>query len=101
MSRSGLYYTAIEESEENIGLMRLLDEKYTQTPFFGVRRMTDWLEKQGHTVNVKRVRRLMRVMALEAIYPKPRLSIPGSGHRIYPYRLRGVKIDRPNQVWCS
>ncbi len=81
--------------------MRLLDEQYTRAPFYGVRRMTDWLGKQGYGVNVKRVRRLMRQMGLEAIYPKPRLSLPAPGHRIYPYRLRGLKIDRPNQVWSS
>jgi putative transposase len=101
MSRSGLYYTPAEESAENLDLMRLLDEKYLKTPYFGVRRMTDWLDKQGHAVNAKRVRRLMRVMGLEAIYPKPRLSIPGLGHKIYPYLLRDLKIDRPNQVWAS
>ena len=101
ISRSGLYYRAVEESAENLELMRLLDEQYTRTPFYGVRRMTYWLGKQGYGVNVKRVRRLLRQMGLEAIYPKPRLSVPGPGHRIYPYRLRGLKIDRPNQVWGS
>jgi putative transposase len=101
MSRSGLYYIPAEESAENLSLMRLLDEKYLKTPFFGVRRMTDWLDKQGHAVNAKRVRRLMRTMGLEAIYPKPRLSIPGLGHKIYPYLLRDLQIDRPNQVWAS
>ncbi len=79
--------------------MRLLDEQYTRAPFYGVRRMAYWLAKQGYGVNVKRVRRLMRRMGLEAIYPKPRLSLPAPGHRIYPYRLRGLKIDRPDQVW--
>jgi len=101
MSRAGYYYKPGEESVENLLLMRLLDEKYTRTPFYGVRRMVDWLEKQGYTANAKRVRRLMRQMGLEAIYPKPRLSIPGPGHRIYPYQLRGLKIDRPDQVWAS
>lgn len=81
--------------------MRLLDEQYTRTPFYGARRMTYWLGQQGYGVNVKRVRRLLRQMGLEAIYPKPRLSQPGPGHRIYPYRLRGLRIDRPNQVWGS
>ena len=81
--------------------MRLLDEQYTRTPFFGVRRMVDWLVKQGRQVNVKRVRRLMRLMGLEAIYPKPRLSAPAPGHQIYPYLLRGLRIDRPNQVWAT
>ena len=81
--------------------MRFIDEQYTRTPFYGIRKMTWWLGEQGYTVNPKRVRRLMRQMGLEAIYRKPRLSVPGLGHRIYPYRLRGLKIDRPNQVWSS
>ncbi len=101
MSRSSFYYTAVGESVENLELMRLLDEQYTRTPFYGVRRMTHCLGKQGYPVNGKRVRRLMRQMGLEAIYPKPRLSIPGLGHRIYPYRLRGLQIDRPNFVWAT
>ena len=81
--------------------MRLIDEQYTRTPFYGIRRMSWWLAEQGYAVNTKRVRRLMRQMGLEAIYPKPRLSVPGPGHKIYPYRLRGLKIDRPDQVWSS
>ena len=81
--------------------MRLLDEQYTRTPFYGIRRMAWWLGEQGHAVNAKRIRRLMRQMGLEAMYPKPRLSVPGSGHRIYPYRLRSLKIERPNHVWSS
>jgi putative transposase len=101
VSRSGWYCRPGEENEENLGLMRLLDEQYTRTPFYGVRRMGWWLRRQGFAVNVKRVRRLMRRMGLEAIYPKPRLSQPGPGHRIYPYRLRGLAIERPDQVWAS
>ena len=81
--------------------MRLIDEQYTRTPYYGIRKMGWWLGEQGYAVNGKRVRRLMRQMGLEAIYRKPRLSVPGPGHRIYPYRLRGLKIDRPNQVWSS
>jgi putative transposase len=81
--------------------MRLIDEQYTRTPFYGIRKMTRWLEGQGYTVNPKRTRRLMRQMGLEAIYRKPRLSVPEPGHRIYPYRLRDLNIDRPNQVWSS
>jgi putative transposase len=81
--------------------MRLLDEKYTQAPFFGVRRMMVWLRENGYGVNPKRVRRLMRFMGLEPIYPKPRLSQGGPGHKIYPYLLSGVLIDRANQVWSS
>jgi len=101
VSRSGLYYRPQEESAENLALMRLLDEQYTRTPFYGVRRLRWWLGQQGYGVNLKRVRRLMRRMGLEAIYPKPRLSVAMPGHRIYPYRLRGVKIERPDQVWGS
>jgi putative transposase len=81
--------------------MRLIDEQYTRTPFYGIRRMGWWLGEQGHAVNAKRVRRLMRQMGLEAIYARPRLSAPGSGHRIYPYLLRSLKIERPDQVWSS
>ncbi len=81
--------------------MRLLDEQYTACPFYGSRRMTAWLRGQGEEVNRKRVQRLMRLMGLEAIYPKPRLSAAGPGHRIYPYLLRGVCIERPNQVWSA
>jgi len=101
LSRSGLYYEPRGESELNLELMRLLDEQYTSTPFYGVPKMTDALRKQGYAVNPKRVRRLLRQMGLEAIYPKPKLSTPASGHRIYPYRLRNVTITRPNQVWSS
>ena len=81
--------------------MRLLDEQYLRTPFWGVRNMTWWLGQQGWQVNLKRVRRLLRVMGLEAIYAKPRLSIPAPGHRIYPYLLRDVTIERPDQCWAS
>jgi putative transposase len=81
--------------------MRLIDEQYTRTPFYGIRRMGWWLSEQGYTVNAKRVRRLMRQMGLEAIYPKPRLSVPEPGHKVYPYRLRGLAIDRPDHVWAS
>jgi putative transposase len=80
-------------------LMRLLDEQYTRTPFYGVRRMRESLVQEGYQVNPKRVRRLLRQMGLEAIYAKPRLSVPAPGRRIYPYRLRGLPIVRPNQVW--
>ena len=82
--------------------MKLLDEQYTKTPFYGVRKMTAWLNEVKHaTVNVKRIRRLLRLMGLEAIYQKPRLSAATPGHRIYPYLLRGVKIARVNQVWST
>jgi len=81
--------------------MRLIDEQYTARPFYGSRRMVVWLGQQGEDVNRKRVRRLMRVMGLEAIDPEPRLSMAGKGHRIYPYLLRGVKVARRDQVWST
>jgi len=101
LPRSSWYYEPQSESDENLRLMRLLDEQYTRTPFYGSRRMTVWLRKRGWNVNRKRVRRLMQQMGIEAIYAKPRLSDPAPGHRIYPYRLRGMKITRPNQVWST
>ncbi len=81
--------------------MRLLDEQYTRCPFYGVRRMTAWLEHQGYPVNAKRVRRLLRKMGLLALYPKPSLSQPRVGAQVYPYLLRGVEIKRVNQVWST
>jgi putative transposase len=81
--------------------MRMIDEQYTACPLYGSRRMTAWLIERGEEVNRKRVQRLMRVMGLEAIYPKPRTSATGAGHRIYPYLLRGVKIERRDQVWSA
>jgi putative transposase len=81
--------------------MRLIDEQYTARPFYGSRRMTAWLTHQGEAANRKRVQRLMRLMGLEATYPKPRSSVAGMGHRIYPYLLRGMSIERPDQVWSA
>lgn len=101
MSRSGFYYDARPESELNLCLMRLLDEQYTKTPFYGVRRMTWWLEKEGYAINPKRVRRLLRAMGLDAIYPKPHLSQGVAENRVYPYLLRGVSITSPDQVWAT
>ena len=92
LARSTLYYKPYRDGRYNEHLMRLIDEQYTRTPFYGVPRMTVWLRLQGHEVNPKRIRRLMRAMELEAIYPKRRLSAPSESHRIYPYLLRGVKI---------
>jgi putative transposase len=100
-NRSGLYYEPMGETKENLRLMRLMDEQYTRTPFYGSRRMTEWLMTQGYEVNRKRICRLMEVMGLEAVYPKPKLSRPGEGHKIYPYLLRGVTVDRPDQVWST
>ncbi len=105
LHRSTLYYTPVREAgaetAANLELMRRLDEQYTETPFYGVRRMTAWLATQGYAVNAKRVRRLLRLMGLEAIYPGPRTSRAAAGHRIYPYLLRGVPITARNQVWST
>jgi putative transposase len=101
LSRSSLYDEPGGEASEDLRLMRLIDEQYTARPFYGSRRMTVWLNEQAEEVNRKRVQRLMRVMGLEAIYPKPRLSLAGKGHRISPYLLRGVKVEKPDQVWST
>ena len=101
IARSGLYYRPVGPNQEDLELMRLLDEQYTRTPFYGVRKMTRWLHSLGYGVDVKRVRRLLRLMGLEAIYPKPNLSFNGAEHRRFPYLLGGLDIQRPNQVWCA
>jgi len=101
VSRSGYYYQPVGPSEENLELMRLLDEQFMRTPFYGARQMTRWLRSQGYGANVKRVRRLLRRMGIEAVYPKPRLSFNGSQHRRFPYLLEGVPIRRVNQVWST
>jgi len=101
VNRSGLYYESTGESEENLRYMRLIDEQYTKTPFYGSRKMAKWLVNEGHPVNRKRIARLMEVMGIEAVYPKPKLSQPGEGHKIYPYLLRGITVERVNQVWST
>jgi putative transposase len=101
LARSSFYYEPARETPENLELMRLIDEHYTACPFYGSRRWTAWLHRQGHEVNRKRVQRLMRLMNLVAIYPKPRLSAADRQHKVYPYLLRDVAIVRPNQVWSS
>jgi putative transposase len=103
LNRSSLYYKPSGETEYNELLMRLIDEQYIETPFYGIDKMTAWLRRQGHNVNHKRIRRLMRKMGLEAVYPrrKRNLSIPDKQHRIYPYLLKNVQIDRTDQVWSS
>lgn len=101
VNRSVLYYRPLGESAENRKLMRLIDEEYTRRPFYGSRKIMLWLQEQGYPVGRERVRRLMRLLGLQAVYPKPRLSQPGEGHRIYPYLLRGVEIARVNQVWST
>jgi putative transposase len=101
LSRSSLYFQAAAETADNLRFMQLIDQEYTAHPFLGSRRLTRWLIEQGEAVNRKRVQRLMRVMGLEALYPKPKLSVHGRGHRIYPYLLRQVSIERPDQVWST
>jgi putative transposase len=101
LSRAGYYYQARPEREENLELMRLLDEQYLRTPFYGVPRMTAWLRGAGWAVNPKRVRRLLRTLGLEALYPKRRTSVPIGGNRIFPYLLRDVVVAQPNQVWAT
>ena len=101
LNRSGLYYRPTVESDENLALMRLLDEQYTRTPCYGVLRMAAYLRSLGHEVNPKRVRRLLRTMGLEAVYQKPGTSQPNPEHKIYPYLLRGLPIDRCDQVWSA
>jgi putative transposase len=101
LNRSSLYYQPAAETAENLRLMRLLDQEYTAHPFYGSRRLTAWLVGQGEEVNRKRVQRLLRIMGLEAIYPKPRLSAVGRGHKVYPYLLRDVAVERPDQVWSA
>ncbi len=101
VNRAGLYYEPVGESQENLLLLRLLDEQYTRAPFYGSRRMTEWLASVGHEVNRKRVSRLMELLGIEAVYPKPKLSQPGEWRRIYPYLLRGTTVERVNQVWST
>ena len=101
LARSSFYYHPATESPENLELMRLIDQQYTARPFYGSRKWVVWLASQGHTVNRKRVQRLMRVMRIVAVYPKPRLSVPDRQHKVYPYLLRGLTIDRADQVWST
>jgi hypothetical protein len=101
LARSTYYYQPRPPSELNLVLMRLIDEQYTKTPFYGVPRMTLWLNKQGYLINHKRVARLMRLMGLQAVYPKRKMSIPSKQHKIYPYLLRGITVERPDQVWAA
>jgi len=88
-------------SQEDLALMKLIDRQYLATPFYGARRMAVWLKNQGYKVNRKRVRRLMQVMGLKAIYRHPRTSKPAPCHKVYPYLLSGMEITRPNQVWAA
>jgi len=102
LSRSSWYFQpCAEEDQENLALMRAVDEEFTKHPFFGSRQMRNVLRRQGWLVNRKRVQRLMRKMGLVSVAPKPGLSKPAPGHKIYPYLLRNLAVTRPNQVWCS
>jgi putative transposase len=99
--RSSYYRDPVSETQENLRLMRLIDEEYTHHPFYGSRKIRDYLVRLGHRVNRKRVQRLMRLMGLASIAPQKRTTIPAPEHKVYPYLLRGLDINRPNQVWCS
>ena len=101
LAHSTWHYRAAEVSAENLRLMRMLDEQYMQRPYYGTRRMRVWLKSQGQDVNRKRVQRLLRLMGLEAIYPKPRTTQRNAAHRVYPYLLRGVKVAHADQVWST
>jgi len=101
LPRSSYYYEARKESEYNLLLMSLIDEEYSRTPFYGTRRMTAYLIRQGYEVNRKRIQRLMKLMGIEAIYPKKRLSISSPEDKKYPYLLKDVAIIEPDQVWSA
>jgi putative transposase len=101
LNRSSLYYKEAEAPAQNQQVMRIIDEQYMKTPFFGSRRMTSVLRREGFKINRKRVKRLMRLMGLEAVYRKPRTSKPEPENKIYPYLLRDLKIDHPDQVFAA
>jgi len=101
ISRSSFYYEGKGETPFNLMLMRLIDEQFLEIPYYGSRQMARHLRRQGYNVGRKRIRRLMRQMGLQAVFQRPRTSIPHPEHRVYPYLLRGLQIDKPNQVWCA
>jgi len=101
LHRSSYYFQAATESPENLEIMRLIDEKYTRHPFYGSRKLVPYFEENGLNVNRKRVLRLMRLMGISPVYPKPNLSKPEQGHKIYPYLLRDLPIVNPDQVWST
>jgi putative transposase len=101
LARSTLYYRPATETAENLNLMRLLDEQYLKTPFYGSRRMTVWLQAAGHEVNRKRVQRLMGIMGVEGLVPRRTTSRPAPGHRVFPYLLRHVPITHADHVWST
>jgi putative transposase len=101
ISRSGYYYQPSGENELNLTLMRLIDEQHMRTPYYGARQMARHLRREGYVVGRKRVRRLMQKMGLCVVYQRPRTTVPALNHEVYPYLLRDLVIDRPNQVWCA
>ena len=101
IARSGVYRPPVPANDNDLALMRRIDELFTAWPFLGSRRMTAMLRAEGQAVNRKRVQRLMRKMGIAALGPKPRTTKPAPGHKIFPYLLRGLAIERPNQVWCA
>ena len=101
ISRSGYYYQPSGESDLNLTLMRLIDERHLKTPFYGARQMARHLRREGYVVGRKRIRRLMQKMGIAVVYQRPRTTIPSADHEIHPYLLRDLAVDRPNQVWCT
>jgi putative transposase len=101
ISRSSFYYRPTGETPLNLELMRLIDAQFLETPWYGSRQMARHLRREGYTVGRKRVRRLMAKMGLAPIYQRPRTTVPHPEHQVYPYLLRDLAIDRPNQVWCA
>jgi putative transposase len=101
ISRSGFYYRPSGETEFNLMLMRLIDEQHLKTPYYGARQMARHLRRAGYIVGRKRIRRLMQKMGLCVVYQRPRTTVPAEDHEVHPYLLRGLVIDRPNQVWCA
>jgi len=101
VSRASVYYRLAPPRAEDLELMALMDRQYLKTPFYGSRNMRVWLRGQGHLVNRKKVRHLMRLMGLEAIYRRPNTSKPAPDHKVYPYLLKGLEINRVNQVWAA
>ncbi len=101
VSRASVYRRPAEISEEDCTIMALIDRQYLARPYYGSRRMAAWLARQGHVVNRKRVRRLMRLAGLVAIYQRPNTSKPAPENKVYPYLLGGLRIERANQVWCA
>jgi putative transposase len=101
INRSGFYYEPVAVPQDDLALMKLIDQQYLATPFYGTRKMVAWLKTQGYQVNRKHVRRLMQLMGLKAIYRRPRISKPAEGHKYYPYLLNGREVTRPNEVWAT